>query len=117
MVSTPEKIDTDIVCFSHDLRLVETRRMVFEAASFVTTVVETVSALDDVLREGPVGVVVLCHSLSSAECKLAEELIERLYPRTGVLQLKSQFSPYTPLKVGEKYDSQRGPEGLLTMVN
>jgi hypothetical protein len=112
-----EGFAVDVVCYSGDSRLVETRKMVFERAGFRTAVATDPSELEAILRQGPVGVLVLCHSLPDAECERADRFVHENYPRTRVLLLNSGFSNCSLRPPDQDYDSLRGPEGLLSTVS
>lgn len=80
------------VCFSHDANLLETRRLLL-APRFNSFSVCDLQELASFANQGPVHLLVLCHTIPEKECMLAIKTVRATSPDVKVMTFASVFSP------------------------
>jgi hypothetical protein len=112
---------SSVLFFGHDELLLLTRGRVFELAGFHVCFAQELRLLSELMRERSVDLIVLCHSLSHAECETAASIAEN--ERIQVLRLlfteeECRKAESSELEVARgtfdaTFDAVRGPIALL----
>ncbi len=105
-----------VVCFSHDSSLLMSRVWLMEKMGCTVIPVTSETEFRETLRKYPVGLVVLCQSLTSEECRKADALSRKLSPEARVLVLFSTEQKWIPRGDGVLLDAQCGPATFLSTV-
>ncbi len=105
-----------ILMFGKDALLLETRKQVLKAAGFDTRSVMTVAEFKRAIAEGRWRVLILCHTLSEAECSLVLAAAAAHAPEMPIFTLRSGFSARAIVSV-ESIEVLNGPKRLLERVS
>jgi DNA-binding response OmpR family regulator len=108
---------SSVLFFGHDELLLLTRGRIFELAGFRVCFAQELRQVSELIRERSVDLIVLCHSLSGAECEAAASTGEN--ERIQVLRLLFTEEECRRTEGLERmaahgiFDSMRGPIALL----
>jgi hypothetical protein len=105
-----------VVCFSHDSSLLMSRVWLMEKMGCRVIPVTSETEFRETLHTYPVGLVVLCQSLTSEECRKADAFSRKHSPEARVLVLFITQQKYVPQGDGVLLDAQCGPATFLSTV-
>jgi DNA-binding NarL/FixJ family response regulator len=105
-----------LICYGHDEMLQYTRKCILEREFLVESCSE-ISRLAEILAEGPVDVVVLCHSVPEGECEEAIELSRATWPDVKVLVLRAGTNADCSVHSDKTMECLEGPPVLLYKVH
>lgn len=105
-----------LICYGHDDMLLYTRKCILER-EFAVEICCSVVRLGEVLAQGPVLVVVLCHSVPDWECEEAIELSRAAWPGVKILTLQEGVTGECTLHADRTMESLEGPPVLLHKVH
>ena len=86
-------MNAKVLIYASDSLLAETRCWVLEQAGFEVTLVTGLLQAVQALTTQEINLLILCHSLSQADCESAVAFSHQVRPRMRNLLLKNQFSP------------------------
>ena len=107
-----------ILLYGRDGHLLETRRLILESSNFQVRTVSSLLALNETISTHQIDILILCHSLSSEECKRALDVAHVHSPGIKTLVLTAHDSICASL-AGEDdnvLDTWEGPRVLLDTV-
>lgn len=109
---------SSVLFFGHDELLLLTRGRLFELAGFRVSFAQELNPVSQLIRECSVDLLVLCHTLSRAECEAAGSIAEK--QRIQLLRLLFTEAECLEGQTPEKkkfadctFDWRRGPMALL----
>jgi hypothetical protein len=105
-----------LLCYGHDEMLLYTRKCILER-EYSVKLCRGLARLGEILREGPVDVLVLCHSVSDAECEKVIELSRAVWPKMKVLALREGAATDCGLHSDRTMESLEGPPALLFKIH
>src|SRR3954469_14092979 len=97
-----------LICYGHDDMLIYTRKCILER-DFAVELCRGLAGLKELLAQGPVQVVVLCHSVPQWECDEAIELSRAAWPEVKVLTLQEGITGECTLHADRTMESLEGP--------
>jgi hypothetical protein len=112
----PEFRRPRLLCYGHDEMLLYTRKCILER-DYSVAICGGLARLGEILRQGPVHVVVLCHSVSDAECEKVMELSRAAWPTVKILVLQVGGHEECSLHSDKTMESLEGPPALLYKVH
>jgi hypothetical protein len=104
------------VCYGHDDMLLYTRKCILER-EFSVEICCGIARLGGILAEGPVHVVVLCHSVPDWECEEVIELSRAVCPGVKILTLQEGDRGECSLHSDRTMEGLEGPPALLGKVH
>lgn len=105
-----------VLLFGNDAHLLETRRWVLECGGCRVYTATHFMALDHILNDRSVDLVILCHSLNEEECTRARSIIKAHSSNLKILNLTVNDSR-SSTKDGEQVVSAGdGPKSMLEAV-
>ena len=104
-----------VLCFGHNLMLLETRRWILEKR-FLSVYVSSLSDLKRVAEGGGFDLLILCHSVSRHDFRKAADLVHDICPRLKLLGLSSNTSVWDPMLSDQVMVGMDGPRVLLQMA-
>jgi CheY-like chemotaxis protein len=113
---TTTVIPRSILLFGKDAMLLQTRRWLLERSGYVVRTASDLTELDRMSAEGPVDLLILCHSLSVEEAALAEAVVSSRYARVKILALVIGTSRRGDALHAATVATNEGPAGLLLRV-
>ncbi len=96
--------------------LLYTRKCILER-DFSVEICKGLAKLGECLREGPVRVVVICHSVPDQECEAAIEMARAAWPGIKILTLREGEHEECSLHADKTMESLEGPPALLHKVH
>ena len=107
---------TSILVYGRDQRLLETRSWVLEQAGFPVASVTGLADAEQALRRNPVGVIVLCHTLSAEERLAALGAAQRLRPGVQRMVMTADALVIPDEGQEETMSAYDGPRKLIVTV-
>ena len=104
-----------VLCFSRDQSLLETRGAVL-ATRYQTVTVKSVEDIYALPPDSQFDAVVLCHSLSDAECDVASAIAGQWWPKAKVLGLTTARSGCST-SADRVVQTADGPAALLRAID
>ncbi len=101
-----------ILIYGRDAHLLDTRGWVLEQAGYRVMTLSGLSEAQQVAEAQEARVLVLCHSLSRADCQAAVEMAEAVAPQMKILTLAAGSAAYTEPSMS----SFDGPRRLIEEV-
>jgi len=105
-----------LICYGHDNMLLYTRKCILEG-DFSVEICSGLARLGESLREGPVRVVVICHSVPDEECEAAIQMARAAWPGVKILTLQEGDHQVCSLHADKSMDNLEGPPALLSKVH
>ena len=105
-----------LICYGHEDMLLFTRKCILER-EFSVEVCGGLTRLGELLAQGPVHVVVMCHSVPDWECEEAIELSRAAWPEVKILTLREGDHGECPLHSDRTMESLDGPPTLLRKLH
>ena len=105
-----------LVCYGHDDMLLYTRQCIL-SRDFSVEICSGLARLGECLREGPVRVVVICHSVPDRECEVAIEMSRAAWPGIKILTLREGDPGVCSLHADKSMENLEGPPALLYKVH
>ncbi|HEY1963555.1 MAG TPA: hypothetical protein VGG59_01425 [Acidobacteriaceae bacterium] len=96
--------------------LLYTRKCILEG-DFSVEVCSGLAQLGEFLRNGPVRIVVLCHSVPDQECEAAIQMARATWPGVKILTLREGDHEECSLHADKTMESLEGPPALLYKVH
>jgi hypothetical protein len=96
--------------------LLYTRKCILEG-DFSVEICSGLTRLGELLRAGPVRVVVLCHSVPDQECEAAIEMARAAWPGIKILTLREGHHEECSVHADKTMESLEGPPALLYKVH
>ena len=106
-----------ILLFGNNAHLLETRRWVLECAGYEAHVATHFLALKQILADGPINVLILCHSLTEEECDRARSIVTMRFPKSKVLVLAVNDCPASTKDEEQVVSTGDGPKSMLETVD
>jgi DNA-binding NtrC family response regulator len=106
-----------VLLFGNDLRLLESRRLVLESAGCTVYTAMRLLAVNQILTERPIDLLILCHSLTTEECERAKSVVEAQSPKVKVLILTAANFTQCNVRADGVVNAGEGPKALLECVN
>jgi hypothetical protein len=98
-----------VVCFGHDLKLLETRQLLL-AGRYDAYTANNLPELSELAKQGQVDLLVLCHTLSEEECLIAAEIIRAASPGVSDQReqlLQSSVTKWCKASMGLQHSSEK----------
>jgi len=111
-----EASQTRLICYGHDDMLLYTRKCIL-SRDFSVEICSGLARLGECLRQGPVRVVVICHSVPDQECEVAIEMSRAAWPGIKILTLREGEQGVCSLRADKSMESLEGPPALLYKVH
>jgi hypothetical protein len=105
-----------LICYGHEDMLLFTRKCILER-EFSVELCRGLIQLDELLAQGPVHVIVMCHSVPDSECEEAMGLARAAWPEVKILTLREGDHGECPLHSDRTMESLDGPPMLLSKVH
>lgn len=105
-----------ILMFGRDAQLLETRQWVFERAGLMVRSVSTLTAVRGALAGRRYGLLILCHTLSEAECIAAGDVAVWNAPAMPILLLETGGCGFISA-LGASTNVLNGPKSLIAKVH
>lgn len=105
-----------LICYGHDDMLLYTRKCIL-SRDFSVEICSGLARLGECLREGPVRVVVICHSVPDQECAVAIEMSRAAWPGIKILTLREGDQGLCSLHADISMENLEGPPALLFKVH
>jgi DNA-binding NtrC family response regulator len=103
--------------FGRDFQLVHTRSLILEKAGFRVRTASCLPDLHQLLSEPTMDVMLLCHSLSTAECDEALAMTTQRWPRIQTISLLSGSSGCNSQPTDAIMNATDGPAKLVQEVS
>ena len=108
---------SSILVYGRDQRLLETRSWVLERAGYRVVQATDLAGAEAHARAEPLGVAVICHTLSTEECRAALSSLRQLQPEARRLVMTAGTTAASDGQQQEAMlSSYDGPRGLLEAV-
>ena len=107
----------NVLLFGRDPYLAETRRLILCRAGFSVRSASAVTEFEAEGAKAPPHVIVLCHTLSLAECALAFEIAITRWPRAKRLVLTSGSQTIPVRLLDDAMEAADGPAKLVGRVS
>ena len=104
-----------LLVYGTDKSLLRTRQWVLEQCGFNVFIALSIVEVEQAFAGQPVALLILCHSLSLADCRQALTLSYAVSPQTKKLLLHSQFKDLDGL-VDAIFDPLEGPVEFIRAV-
>lgn len=111
-----KKKQSPIVMLGHDEHLLATRQWVLQTRGYRVITASDASLLQTLPPQPPVGLLVLCQTLSPEERQQAETLAETRWPEIKCLTLPAEAGRAPNGLLGQLLHTMDGPAKLLSMV-
>jgi hypothetical protein len=105
-----------LICYGHDDMLLYTRKCILQS-DFSVEICTGLARLGECLRQGPVRVIVICHSVPDQECEVAIEMARATWPGIKVLALREGIPETCSLHADKTMENLEGPPALLYKVH
>jgi hypothetical protein len=96
--------------------LLYTRKCILQS-DFSVEICTGLARLGECLRQGPVRVVVICHSVPDQECEAVIEMARATWPGIKILTLREGVEETCSLHADKTMESLEGPPALLYKVH
>jgi DNA-binding response OmpR family regulator len=106
-----------VLLFGNDAHLLETRRWVLESADCRVYAASNFLALNQILGDRPIDLLILCHTLTSEECDRAESIARTYTRKTRVLVLTASNFVSCEKRADAVVNAYEGPKTLLETVD
>jgi hypothetical protein len=104
---------SSVLFFGHDELLLLTRGRIFELAGFRVCFAQKLGQVPELICERSIDLIVLCHSLSKAECEMACSIAEKERIQVIRLLFTEEECRKSENAAHWTFDSMRGPVALL----
>jgi len=105
-----------LLCYGHDDLLLFTRKCILDE-EFSVEICKGLASLGELLAEGAVHVVVLCHSVPEAECEEVIEMSRAAWPGVKILTLQEGELGDCGLHSDKTMECLAGPPALLRQIH
>jgi hypothetical protein len=105
-----------LLCYGHDDMLLFTRKCILER-DFSAEICSGLTWLEEMLAQGPVDIVVVCHSVPDRECDRVIELSRAAWPEVKILVLQEATHGDCSLHSDGTMENLEGPPALLHEVH
>jgi hypothetical protein len=105
-----------VLCYGHEEMLLYTRKRILEQ-EFLVDRCDNVTCVADTLLRGPLDLLLLCQSVSDAECEEVIDIVRAASPEVKVLVLRAAHSGSCSLHSDAAMDSMDGPGVLLHEIH
>lgn len=105
-----------LLCYGHDEMLLMTRQLILSREFFVEKC-DTVAGLTEILARGSLNLVVMCQSVSDAECEQVLRMVRGASPEVMVLVLEGGHSGSCSLHSDAAMENMEGPRALLHKIH
>ena len=105
-----------VLCYGHDSCLLTTRQQILERAGFATEIVGSQQEFEHCLQEYSVDLVLLCHSLTTAECEYVKQAVHVQAEPTLLLLLSKGVNKCSLEGVDALFNSGEGPSALIRFI-
>jgi DNA-binding NtrC family response regulator len=106
-----------VLVFGRDHQLIHTRGLILEKAGFRVRTASSLPDIHQLLSEPTMDVLLLCHSLSTAECNEALAMTQERWPRIQTISLISGSSGCSSQPTDAIMNAADGPAKLIQEVN
>jgi hypothetical protein len=106
-----------IVLYGHDERLLATRQWVLQSRGYRVLTVAHPAKIASIAQDLPVKLLILCHSLTPAECDYAVALATARWPEIQSLVLDFDGSRMPAGLLGQLLHTMDGPAKLIFAVS
>ena len=103
-----------ILVYGLDLALLHTRELLFQKSGYQVCATSELAKIEEILSREQVDLLVLCHTLSRAQCDKAEILAARV--SCPVLTLLAGDAGCDPGENNQSVEVFKGPEAVLTRI-
>jgi CheY-like chemotaxis protein len=105
-----------VLVFGRDDQLIHTRSLILEKAGFRVRTASSLPDLHQLLAEPAMDVLLLCHSLSTAECDAALTMTQDRWPKIQTISLVSGSSGCNSQPTDAIMHASDGPAKLIQEV-
>ena len=105
-----------LICYGHEDMLLFTRKCILER-EFSVELCGGLTRLGELLAQGPVHVVVMCHSVPDSECEEAMELSRAAWPEVKILTLQEGNRAECSFHSDRTMENLEGPPILLRKLH
>jgi hypothetical protein len=105
-----------LLCYGHDDMLLFTRKCILER-DFSAEICSGLTRLVEMLAQGPVQIVVVCHSVPDWECEQVIELSRAAWPEVKILALQEGTPGECSVHSDGTMENLEGPPALLHEVH
>jgi hypothetical protein len=105
-----------VLLFGNDEHLLESRRMVLESVSCTVYSATRLLALNRILTDRPIDLLILCHTLTTEECERAKSVVEAHSPQVKVLVLEAANFAQCAATGDRVVSTAEGPKALLETI-
>jgi hypothetical protein len=105
-----------LFCYGHDNMLLFTRKCILER-DFSAEICTGLDRLREMLAQGPVQIVVVCHSVPDTECEQVIDLSRAAWPEVKILVLQEGTHGDCSVHSDGTMESLEGPPALLHQVH
>lgn len=105
-----------ILVYGRDQRLLQTRSWVLEHAGYRVLQAADLREAEAQAKAEPLGVAVICHTLSAEECRAALRMLRRLRPEVQRLVMTASATTVSDGQQEAVLSAYDGPLGLLKTV-
>jgi hypothetical protein len=105
-----------LLCYGHDDMLLFTRKRILDK-EFAVEICDGLTRLGEILPQGPVHLVVLCHSVPDSECDEVIDLSRAAWPEVKILVLQDGDVGDCALHSDKTMESLEGPPALLHQIH
>jgi hypothetical protein len=104
-----------VVCYGHEEMLLHTRKLILER-EFLTERCETLAGLTEILSRGHLDLVMICQSVSDAECEEVIEMVRAASPEAKVLVMQAGHPASCSVHSDAAMGNLEGPRALLEEI-
>lgn len=115
MLPVPQTLS--ILIYGRDPYLLGTRRLVLESSGHRVWAIEEISEMDRIASDEAIDLLILCHSLSAAQCSSALAVGRGRWPSAQSLILTVGEWGSSDQSVGQSFDVGGGPAKLIAAVD
>ncbi len=112
----PMPVPASVLVFGRDSQLVHTRSLILEKAGFHVRTAASLPDIHQLLSEPSMDVMLLCHSLSTAECDEALTMTQERWPQIQTISLISGSSGCNSQPTDSVLNASDGPAKLIQEV-
>jgi CheY-like chemotaxis protein len=105
-----------VLVFGRDDQLIHTRSLILEKAGFRVRTASSLPDLHQLLAEPAMDVLLLCHSLSTAECDAALTMTQDRWPKIQTISMLSGSSGCAAEPTDAVMNAADGPAKLIQEV-
>jgi hypothetical protein len=105
-----------VLCYGHDDMLLFTRKRILDK-EFAAEICDGLTRLGEMLAQGPVELVVLCHSVPEWECDEVIDLSRAAWPEVKILALRESAMGQCAAHSDGTMENLEGPPALLHEVH